>query len=74
MNLLESCVNDNCRVVSINLCENLKEHLCAIGIFPNATLYIKRYGWFKSSVQVQIGQRLIALGKEQARGIEVRVA
>lgn len=45
-----------------------------MGLCPNATVCVKRYGWFKSSVQVQIGQRLIALGKDQARGIEIRVA
>jgi len=74
MNLLESCVNEKCRVVSVDLNEDLKQHLCAMGICPNATLCVKRYGWFKNSVQVQIGQRLIALGKEQARSIEIRVA
>lgn len=74
MNLLDSCVNEKCRVVSVDLNEDLKSHLCAMGLCPDATVCVKRYGWFKSSVQVQIGQRLIALGKEQARGIEVRVA
>jgi len=71
MNLLESCVNKECRIVSINMCESLKEHLHAIGIYPDETVYIKRYGWFKSSVQIQIGHRLIALGRQQACAIEV---
>lgn len=74
MNLLETCVNEKCKVLSIDLDESLKEHLCAMGLCPNATVCVKRYGLFKSSVQVQIGQRLIALGKSQARAIEIRVA
>ncbi|MCK9372048.1 MAG: ferrous iron transport protein A [Sulfuricurvum sp.] len=74
MNLLESCVNEKCRVLSIDLDDTLKEHLCAMGLCTNATLCVKRYGLFKSSVQVQIGERLIALGKSQARSIEIRVA
>lgn len=74
MNLLETCVNEKCRVLSIDLDESLKEHLCALGLCPNATVCVKRYGLFKSSVQVQIGQRLIALGKSQARAIEIKVA
>ena len=74
MNLLESCVNEKCRIVSIDLCDELKQHLCAMGITLNATLYIKRYGLFKNSVQVQIGQSLIALGKDQAKAIEIRAA
>lgn len=74
MNLLETCVNEKCRVVSIDLNDDLKQHLCAMGLCPNATVWVRRYGWFRNSVQVQIGQRLIALGKEQARGIEIRVA
>ncbi len=75
MNLLEPCVNEKCKVLSIDLDETLKEHLCAMGLCANATVCVKRYGLFKSSVQVQIGQRLIALGKSQARGIEIlRVA
>ncbi|MBN2869632.1 MAG: ferrous iron transport protein A [Campylobacterales bacterium] len=74
MNLLETCVNEKCRVVSIALNDDLKEHLLAMGLCPNATVCVKRYGWFRNSVQIQIGQRLIALGKEQARGIEIRVA
>ncbi|AFV97630.1 MULTISPECIES: FeoA family protein [unclassified Sulfuricurvum] len=74
MNLLESCVNEKCRVLSIALDEVLKDHLCAMGICPNATLCVKRYGLFKSSVQVQIGERIVALGKDQARHIEIRVA
>jgi Fe2+ transport system protein FeoA len=74
MNLLETCVNEKCKVISIDLCESLKDHLSAIGICPNATLCVKRYGLFKSSVQIQIGQRVIALGKQQARGIEICAA
>ncbi len=74
MNLLETCVNEKCKVLSVDLDETLKEHLCAMGLCPNATVCVKRYGLFKSSVQVQIGQRLIALGKSQARAIEIRVA
>ncbi|MDD2837616.1 MAG: ferrous iron transport protein A [Sulfuricurvum sp.] len=74
MNLLDTCVNEKCRVISVDLNDELKDHLCAMGLCPNATVCVKRYGWFKSSVQVQIGQRLIALGKDQARGIEIRVA
>lgn len=74
MNLLESCVNEKCRVIAVELSEDLREHLYAMGVCPNATLRIKRYGWFKSSVQIQVGQRLIALGKEQARAIEIRAA
>lgn len=74
MNLLETCVNEKCRVVSIDLNEDLKQHLCAMGLCLNATLCVKRYGLFKSSVQVQIGERVVALGKDQARGIGIRVA
>lgn len=74
MNLLETCVNEKCKVVSIDLNEDLKQHLCAMGLCLNATVCVKRYGWFRNSVQVQIGQRLIALGKDQARGIGIRVA
>jgi Fe2+ transport system protein FeoA len=54
--------------------EDLKQHLCAMGLCLNATLCVKRYGLFKSSVQVQIGERVVALGKDQARGIGIRVA
>lgn len=74
MNLLETCVNEKCKVLSIDLSDDLKQHLCDMGLCPNATVCVKRYGLFKSSVQVQIGQRLIALRKEQAKGIEIRVA
>ena len=74
MNLLETCVNEKCKVLSIDLDETLKEHLCAMGLCPNATVCVKRYGLFKSSVQVQIGARVIALGKSQAQAIEIRVA
>lgn len=74
MNLLETCVNEKCRVLSIDLDETLREHLYAMGLCTNATLCVKRYGLFKSSVQVQIGQRIIALGKSEARCIEIRVA
>lgn len=74
MNLLETCVNEKCKVVSIDLNEDLKQHLCTMGLCLNATVCVKRYGWFRNSVQVQIGQRLIALGKDQARGIGIRVA
>jgi len=73
MNLLDSCVNEKCKVISIDLCDDLKQHLYAMGLCLNCTVCVKRYGWFKNSVQVQIGQRMIALGKEQARGIEIRV-
>lgn len=72
MCLLDSLVNEKCRIVSVDLAEGLKEHLCAIGICPNATVCVKRYGWFKHTVQVQIGQRVVALGKEQACAIQVR--
>lgn len=74
MNLLETCVNEKCKVLSIDLDDTLKEHLCAMGLCPNATVCVKRYGLFKSSVQVQIGARVIALGKSQAQAIEIRVA
>ncbi|HEX5670284.1 MAG TPA: FeoA family protein [Sulfuricurvum sp.] len=74
MNLLESDENKKCRIIAVNLSESLKEHLWAMGVYPHATLYIKRYGWFKNSVQIQIGQRLIALGKDQARYIEICAA
>lgn len=74
MNLLDSGVNEKCRVVSVDLCEALKEHLHAMGVYPHATLRVKRFGWFKSSVQVQSGRRMIALGKEEARGIEISAA
>lgn len=73
MNLLESDANKKCRIISINLPESLKDHLWAMGIYPHA-LYVKHYGWFKSSVQIQIGQRLIALGKDQAQSIEICAA
>lgn len=74
MNLLETCVNEKCRVLSIALDEPLRDRLCAMGLCPNATLCVKRYGWFKNSVQVQVGERMIALGKDQAKAIEIRVA
>lgn len=74
MNLLQMYVNEKCRVTSIELDDASKERLCSMGLCQNATVCVKRYGWFRSSVQVQIGERLIALGKEQARGIEVRLA
>jgi len=74
MNLLEPSVNEKCRVISIDLNDDLKQHLCDMGLCLNATVCVKRYGWFRNSVQVQIGQRLIALGKDQARGIGIRVA
>lgn len=74
MNLLESGVNEKCKVISVDLHDDLKQHLCDMGLCPEATVCVKRYGWFKSSVQIQIGQRLIALGKDQARNIEIRVA
>lgn len=74
MNLLQMYVNEKCKVMSIELDDVSRDRLCSMGLCPNATVCVKRFGWFRSSVQVQIGERLIALGKDQARGIEVRLA
>lgn len=74
MNLLESCVNEKCKILSIDLGDELKNHMIAMGLCPNAVVCIKRYGLFKSSVQLQIGERIIALGKQQAKSIQIQAA
>ena len=74
MNLLESCVNEKCKILSIDLCEDVKAHMITMGLCPNTIVCIKRYGLFKSSVQLQIGERVIALGKHQAKSIQIQAA
>lgn len=74
MNLLEVGMNEKCKILSIDLGEDLKAHMVAMGLLPNTIVHIKRYGLFKSSVQLQIGERIIALGKHQAKSIQIQVA
>jgi Fe2+ transport system protein FeoA len=74
MCLLNMQKNDRCIVDSINLDSNIKKRLASMGFCPNSQICIKNFGWFKSTVQIEVNRALIALRKEEAEQIEVHAA
>jgi Fe2+ transport system protein FeoA len=49
----------------------LKRRLESFGICKSCTLCVKRFGLFKSTVQVQVNNTLVALRKDEALSIDV---
>ncbi len=74
MCLLNMNKNECLVIDAINLEGAFKERLGAMGFCKNAQICIKNFGWFKSTVQIEVGRALIALRKDEAEHIEVHAA
>jgi Fe2+ transport system protein FeoA len=74
MCLLNMNKNESLIVDAINLDSAFKARLSAMGFCKNTPICIKNFGWFKSTVQIEVGRALIALRKDEAEHIEVHPA
>ncbi|MDD2791393.1 MAG: FeoA domain-containing protein [Sulfurimonas sp.] len=71
MCLLHMKVGEMVSIDAINVDSELKKRLNALGFIRDTPLCIKRFGLFKSTVQVMINRSFIALRKSEASLIEV---
>jgi len=72
MNLLQMSVNEPLVVDGINSSDKvLKERMRSLGIVPDSSILIKRFGLFKSTVMVAIGGTWVGLRKTEAQIIDV---
>lgn len=71
MCLLQMKVGETAAIDALHVDAALKKRLYAMGMMADARICVKRFGWFKSTVQVMINRSLIALRKEEAACIEV---
>jgi len=71
MCLLEMKVGEMVVIDMLNVDKKLKKRLNSLGFIRNNALCIKRFGLFKSTVQVMINRSFIALRKDEAKLIEV---
>jgi ferrous iron transport protein A len=71
MCLLEIQAGQRVSVDAINVSNELKRRLNSFGLMRGSDIFIKQFGWFKSTVQIQINRSLIAIRKDEAKLIEV---
>lgn len=71
MCLLEMKVGEMAAIDALNVSSELKNRLNALGFIRDNNICIKKFGLFKSTVQIMINRSLIALRKEEAALIEV---
>lgn len=74
MCLLNMRKNECLIVDAVNLDSGIKTRLASMGFCKHSRICIKNFGWFKSTVQIEVGRALIALRKEEAEQIEVHAA
>lgn len=73
MCLLEMEVGQKACIDCLHVSSELKNRLNALGFIRDNDICIKKFGLFKSTVQIMINRSLIALRKEEARLIEVHL-
>ena len=73
MCLLEMNIGDIAIIDAIHVKGELKRRLNSLGLMRNASVSIKTFGWFKSTVQIAINRSSIALRKEEAAQILVHI-
>ena len=71
MCLLEMKIGESCVIDAIHVKGDLKRRLNSLGLMRHASVSVKTYGWFKSTVQIVINRSSIALRKEEAAQILV---
>lgn len=71
MCLLQMKAGETALIDAMRVDAALKHRLQAMGMHIDSKICVKRYGWFKSTVQIMINRSLIALRKEEAACIEV---
>jgi len=74
MCLLEMKRNEMAIIDAINCESGIKARLAAMGCVKECRICVRQYGWFKSTVQIEVNRALIALRKEEAQLIEVHAA
>lgn len=71
MCLLNMKIGENAVVDAVNVSGELKRRLNSLGLMRNASVSIKNFGWFKSTVQIMINRSFVALRKDEAALIMV---
>jgi len=71
MSLLQMLENDVVSIDAIKASGALKERLSSLGVTTQSEVQVKRFGLFKSTVQIMVNRSLIALRKNEAKLIEV---
>jgi ferrous iron transport protein A len=74
MCLLNIKKDQECIIDAINLDSSFKCRLASMGLCAKDKICVKQFGWFKSTLQVEVNSTLIALRKDEAKCIEVHVA
>lgn len=72
MCILKMREGETAEIDALNITDTaLKRRLESFGICKSCTVYVKRFGLFKSTVQIQVNNTLIALRKDEAQSIDV---
>ena len=73
MRLLEMKEGQIASIDALYVNGELKKRLNSLGFIKENNISLKKFGLFKSTVQIMINRSLIALRKEEARLIEVHL-
>jgi len=71
MSLLQVLENEKVSIDAIMAQGSLKERLHALGVTTDTEILVKRFGLFKSTVQIMVNNSFIALRKNEANLIQV---
>ena len=71
MCLLQMKIGETAVIDAVNVDGDLKQRLISLGLIRHASVSMKNFGWFKSTVQIMINRSFIALRKEEAALIMV---
>ena len=71
MCLLQMKVGENAVIDAVHVSGEVRQRLISLGLIRNASISIKHFGWFKSTVAIMIENTAVALRKEEALQIMV---
>jgi ferrous iron transport protein A len=73
MNLLECKQTDILEIIKLNTQGELRQRLVSFGVIKGATISLLGYSPTKSTIEIKVGKMNIALRKEEAKAIEVKI-
>ncbi len=73
MNLLECKLSDKLEIIKLNTQGELRQRLVSFGVIKGATISLLGFSPTKSTVEIKVGKMNIALRKEEASAIEVKL-
>ncbi len=73
MNLLECKQTQHLEIVKLNTQGELRQRLLSFGVIKGATITLVGFSPTKSTVEIKVGKMNIALRKEEAQAIDVKI-